>query len=60
MFLTNSIITMNIIKGPGVPCGTRWESMWFVFFNQPNKLMAVHRVRERGKVMIKWEEMELT
>jgi len=26
-FLTVSINTINIIKGPGVPCGTRWVNM---------------------------------
>lgn len=27
IFLTNSIITINIIKAEGVPCGTKCESI---------------------------------
>jgi len=31
-FLTNSIITINIIRGGGVPWGSRWDSICLMFF----------------------------
>jgi hypothetical protein len=51
MLLVISISTMKFINGTGVPCGNRWESMWFVFFIHPNIMMASHMVRERGRVI---------
>ncbi len=50
-FLTSSMITIKFIRATGVPCGRRWESMWFVFFVQPKVMMVNHTVRESGKVM---------
>jgi hypothetical protein len=45
------MITIKFIRATGVPCGRRWESMWFVFFVQPKVMMVNHTVRESGKVM---------
>lgn len=43
MFLTVSIKTMNIISGPGVPCGTRWVNIWFIFVIHPNIINLNHK-----------------
>jgi len=53
MFLIISISTINDTKVVGVPCGTRCVSMWFVFFVQPNIIMDIHIVKERGRVIVK-------
>ena len=34
-FLIVSITTINGIKGPGVPRGTKWANMWLVWLNHP-------------------------
>ena len=49
--LISSIITMKFIRGKGVPCGTRWISMWLVFFVHPNSMIVSQIVRDRGNVM---------
>jgi hypothetical protein len=49
--LTSSIITMKFIKGTGVPWGSRWESMWLVFFVHPKVMMVSHVASERGRVI---------
>jgi len=48
--LTNSIITINIIKALGVPCGTRWYNIMFVFFIQPNNINLIQKINEIGKL----------
>ena len=53
IFLTSSIITINIIRAGGVPWGTRWDNMWFVFLNQPNNIKVIQNVKERGRVITK-------
>jgi hypothetical protein len=50
--LVNSIITIKGINGVGVPCGTRWANMWFVFFDHPNIIKAIQKLRERGRVIV--------
>lgn len=55
IFLTSSIITINIIRAAGVPCGTRWDSMWFVFFNQPNSIKDNQKISDNGNVTVRWE-----
>lgn len=57
-FLVNSINTMKDIRAFGVPCGTKCASMWFVFLTHPNKTMASQKVRESGRVVVKWEVAE--
>lgn len=59
-FLTSSINTMNIIRGPGVPCGTRWDSIMFVFLIQPNIIKLNQNVKEIGKLIRMWEVKEKT
>jgi len=53
--LTSSIITINIIKALGVPWGTKWDSMWFVFLVQPNNINDNQNVKDKGKVTVIWE-----
>jgi hypothetical protein len=53
ILLTNSIITMNIIKAEGVPCGTRCDNIWLVFFNQPNNIKDDQNNKEIGRVTVK-------
>jgi len=55
MFLTSSIITMNIIRAEGVPWGTRCANIWFVFFVHPNSIKEVQNINEIGSVIVKWE-----
>ena len=54
------MITMNPIKTTGVPWGTKWDSMWLRFFNQPNKLTDNHLTNAKGRVKTKWEVKENT
>jgi len=55
IFLTSSIMTINIIKVPGVPWGTKWDNMWFVFFNHPNSIKESQNVKDKGRVTVRWE-----
>jgi len=57
-FLTSSIITINIIKIEGVPWGTKWDNIWFVFFAQPNIIVDNQNNKDKGSVMTKWEVAE--
>ena len=50
-FLTVSIKTMKGIKGPGVPEGTRWANMCWVWCTQPKIINDSQRGRARVKVM---------
>jgi len=52
-FLTISIITINIIRATGVPCGSRWESMWLVFFDHPNNIKESQKVNDKGRVIVR-------
>jgi len=60
MFLTSSIITMNIIRTLGVPWGTKWESILLVLLVHPNNIKASQNVRDIGKFKDTWEETENT
>lgn len=51
--LTSSIITMNIIRIVGVPCGTRCDNMWLVFFIQPNIIKDIQNISEIGRVTVR-------
>ena len=53
-FLIVSIKTINGIKGPGVPCGTKWANICWVWLIQPYSMKATHKGRERDKVIAKW------
>lgn len=55
MLLTVSIITMNIIKAPGVPWGTRWDNMWFVFLDHPNIISDNQNTNDKGNVVVRCE-----
>jgi len=56
--LVSSMITMKAIRAVGVPCGTRWVSMWFVFFVHPKRIIVNHIERDRGRVTVRWEVNE--
>jgi len=58
ILLVSSIITIKNINGIGVPCGRRCESIWFVFFIQPNSVSLNHIVRDNGKLLDKWDVNE--
>jgi len=60
ILLVNSIITINIIKGFGVPWGTKWAKTWLVFFVHPNSIKEVHKINEIGRVTVRWEVREKT
>lgn len=59
-FLVISIMTMKDMRMGGVPWGTKWASMWFVFFDQPNITIANQEARDRGSVIVRWEVAENT
>lgn len=59
-FLTISIMTINAIRGIGVPCGSKCESMCLVFLVHPNIIKDNQNVRERGRVTLSWEVGENT
>jgi hypothetical protein len=50
IFLIVSIHTMNGINTLGVPCGTRWISMWFVFLIHPNSMNPSQRGSAKDRV----------
>lgn len=60
IFLVNSMSTINIIRGIGVPCGNKCLNIWFVFFIQPNLTIQVQKIKDKGKVIVKWEVGENT
>lgn len=60
IFLVISISTMNLIRAPGVPCGTKCDNIWFVFFVHPNRLILSHIVKDKGRVMVRCEDTENT
>lgn len=57
-FLVISISTMKFISGMGVPCGSRCESMCFVFFAHPNIMMDSQIVNDSGRVIGRWAVVE--
>ena len=57
-FLISSIATMKFISSTGVPCGSMWESMCLVFFVHPFNIIAIHSVKERGRVITRWADTE--
>ena len=48
-----SIITITGIRGVGVPCGTKWESLAFQFLRRPAIWMASQIGQESLKVVLK-------
>jgi hypothetical protein len=57
-FLDSSIITINGMRGEGVPCGSMWDSIWLVFLVHPNMIIESQVTRDRGRVMVRWEVRE--
>lgn len=53
MFLMVSIKTINGISGPGVPWGTRWANICWVWFTHPKIIKANQRGRARARVMVR-------
>lgn len=52
-FLTVSISTINGIRGPGVPRGTRCANMCLVLLTHPKTINVSHRGRARVRVSAK-------
>lgn len=45
---------MNGIKAAGVPWGTKWANMCWVWLIHPNNINAIHSGKARLNVIIKW------
>lgn len=58
MFLANSINTMKFIKAFGVPCGTKWDSIWLVLFIQPLIIKVNQNANDNGRFTAMWEVKE--
>ena len=56
-FLTVSINTINGIKTPGVPCGTKWANICCVWLTQPKIIKVIHNGRDKDNVMTKCLEL---
>jgi len=57
-FLVSSIKTINIMRAVGVPCGSRWESIWLVLLYHPNIITVSHMDSDSGIVNDKCEVTE--
>jgi len=53
-FLIVSIQTIKGIRTLGVPCGTKWANMCWVWFNQPYNIKLIHKGKAKVKVRVKW------
>lgn len=56
-FLIVSINTMKGIRADGVPWGTKWANICWVWLIHPNSIKAIQRGRERDRVIVKWLEL---
>lgn len=52
-----SIKTINGIRTKGVPCGTKWANICWVWFNHPNIINVTHRGRDKDKVITIWLDL---
>lgn len=57
MFLIVSINTINGIKTGGVPWGTKWANMCWVWLIHPLIIRVTHRGRERANVITMWLDL---
>ena len=53
-FLTNSIITINLINALGVPLGTKWAKANIGCFTQDKMMWPIHRGRAILRANLKW------
>src|SRR5882724_7168375 len=58
--LINSIITINMVRMGGVPCGSRCAIMWLVFFSHPKVVIINQEEMDSGSVTVKCEVKENT
>lgn len=54
IFLIVSIQTIKGIKIAGVPWGTKWANMCWVWLIQPYSMNLSHRGKARERVKVKW------
>lgn len=54
IFLMVSIQTMKGIKTAGVPCGTKWANICWVWLIHPYNIKHNHKGRARVNVSVKW------
>lgn len=54
ILLIVSIQTINGISTEGVPCGTKWANICWVWFNHPNTINEIHRGKANLSVRVKW------
>ena len=50
-FLMVSISTINGIRTKGVPWGTKWANICWVWFSHPNTINVIHRGSDNDKVI---------
>ena len=50
-FLTVSMSTIKGVNPKGVPAGTKWENMCWVWFHQPKIIKDAHKGSARDKVI---------
>jgi len=54
IFLIVSMHTIKAIKSEGVPCGTKWINICWVFLNQPKIIKANHMGKAKERVNTIW------
>lgn len=52
--LTVSIHTIKDIKATGVPWGTKWANIWFVWLIHPYNIKESHKGKAKAKVITIW------
>lgn len=57
IFLIVSISTIKGIRAKGVPCGTKWENICFLWLNQPKIINVNQRGKDKAKVMLIWLDL---
>ena len=60
IFLTVSIKTINGIRTPGVPWGTKCANICCVWLTQPKIMKVIHNGRDKDRVITRWLELVKT
>ena len=60
IFLIVSISTINGIRIKGVPWGTKWANICWVWFNHPNIINVIQRGKDKDKVITIWLDLVKT
>jgi hypothetical protein len=59
-FLISSIMTINMDKSIGVPCGSKCDNILFVFVVHLNVIIDTQNISAIGMLLIRWEVEENT